>query len=166
MSVDLCVWTTAADGTRRTDRLRPGHTITLRTTDPVIRPLPHPILFQLHTVFTRLWKICASAGISILPDDSDEEEDEDMDVSDYYSEIDHDTMLDNDVTPPKFPENEDWPTITRGLPLTERFLQLLSASEDKKCDYYHRVMDHWTSNEAGSSDLDRQEHHIVKELLE
>lgn len=110
--------------------------------------------------------MCASAGIPILPEDADFDDDEEMEVSDYYSEIDYQAMLDNDAAPPKFPENEEWPTITGGLPLMERFPQLLSGGEDNECDLDYRVMDHWTSKEDGSSDLDRQGHNIAKEIPE
>lgn len=43
-------------------RVMPGHRISWHTDDPEERPLPHPLLLQLHTVCTRIAKIRAAAG--------------------------------------------------------------------------------------------------------
>lgn len=42
--------------------LSPGATIVFRTTDPCALPLPHPLLFQLHTVCSRIIAMKAAAG--------------------------------------------------------------------------------------------------------
>lgn len=42
--------------------LSPGTTIVFRTTDPSVLPLPHPLLFQLHAVCSRIIAMKAAAG--------------------------------------------------------------------------------------------------------
>lgn len=98
--------------------------------------------------------MCVSAGIPIISADCDCDSDDDVEASDDSSEIDYQPMLDTDITPPKVPENEEWTTITRGILLTGRYLQLLSRREDER-DYCHRVIDYGTSKEDGSWDVDR-----------
>lgn len=159
--------TNTADGERRLDMLRSGYTITLRTPNPAILPLPHPILLQLHTAFTRLRKLCASAGIPILPDNADSEGGDDMAISDNYSEVDYQAMLDDsDDTPPQFAENDIWPTTTHGLPLKEQFLQLLCGSEASESEQYYHVMDNWDWNDVGGSDYELEERNFAKEMLD
>lgn len=51
-------------------RLAPGDTITFRTTNPTTMPLPHPLLFQLHTILARIVAAKARAGFPSFPDDA------------------------------------------------------------------------------------------------
>lgn len=129
-------------------------------------PLPHPLLFQLHTAFTRLRKMCASAGIPILADNSpDSDAEEKMGVSEYdkSSEQSYQDLLDDqEKDAPRFPENTLWTRGTGCLPLKERFLQVMCGSDASEVEQYHNVMDHWNSYEASESDVDMRE--IVKGL--
>lgn len=50
-------------------RMRPGHVLTLRTTDPANLPLPHPLLLQLHAICSRMVVMRAAAGYPVLTDD-------------------------------------------------------------------------------------------------
>lgn len=50
-------------------RMRPGHVLALRTTDPVNLPLPHPLLLQLHAICSRMVAMRAAAGYPVLKDD-------------------------------------------------------------------------------------------------
>lgn len=124
-------------------------TITLRTADPTTRPLPHPVLLQLHTVFTRLRKMCAVAGVPLLPSN--------FPPSDYGegialsedSELDYQELVSNDGMP-MFPENDDEQVLpsSLGLPLKERFLELLCGNEDTQLKQYYDVMEYWASSEG------------------
>lgn len=133
--------------------------ITLRTSDPATLPFPHPLLLQLHTAFIRLRNMCAGAGIPIFPAREDSE-DEDMAELDYAAEFD-----DQDRLPPRFAENDLWPVSSRsaGLPLKERFLQLLCGAEDSETEQYYTAIDLWTSNDATGSCADMRD--AVKEPL-
>lgn len=64
-----------------------------------------------------------------------------------HSELAYQDMLDDDEkgSPPQFPENDLWPTTTRGLPLKARFLQLTCGSDDNEDEQYYHVIDHWTT---------------------
>lgn len=81
--------------------LEPGDRIILRTSDATRLPLPHPALFQLHTICSRVLAAKAQAGYShldrfadggaecILEEASeDEEEEESGDDDDVVSEYD------------------------------------------------------------------------------
>lgn len=51
-------------------RMRPGHILTLRTSDPTNLPLPHPLLLQLHAICSRMVVMRAAAGYPVLTGDS------------------------------------------------------------------------------------------------
>lgn len=115
--------------------------------------------------------MCASAGIPILPDDPPDSDgggenidvSENMDVSEYGSGSERayqDLLDDHEKGAPRFPENDLWPLSTGGLPLRERFLQLLCESNE--VEQYYNVMDHWTSRGDSESDVDMRE--VVKGL--
>lgn len=53
--------------------LEPGATIVFRTVDPILLPLPHPLLFQLHAICSRILAMKAAAGWQ--PDIYDEDDD-------------------------------------------------------------------------------------------
>lgn len=59
----------------------PGATITFRTPDPVRLPLPHPLLFQLHAICSRVLAMKAAAGWQ--PDKFYGEDDDDSDDVDF-----------------------------------------------------------------------------------
>lgn len=46
--------------------LHPGDTIRLSTVDPVTHPLPHPLLWQLHALLSRVMALKAAAGYPVL----------------------------------------------------------------------------------------------------
>lgn len=48
-------------------RMRPGHVFTFNTTDPTTRPLPHPLLIELHLVCSRMVTLRTAAGYPVLP---------------------------------------------------------------------------------------------------
>lgn len=146
-AVDLCIWTTDAAGRRDVSVLRSGQTITLRTAEPTTHPLPHPLLLQLHTAFTRLRKMCATAGVPLFPINfppCDNGEDKALpDTSDLF----YQDLVSNDGMP-LFPENDDDGQVlpgSLGLPLKERFLELLCGSQDSQHQQYTRVMDSWAA---------------------
>lgn len=141
-SITLGVVSTV-NGQRQRSFLAPGDNITLRTPDPRTLPLPHPLLLQLHTAFTRLRKMCASAGIPILPTHSDTYSDP-ADALDRMSESSYDS---DDSPAPQFIENEIWPVVPRpgGLPLKERFVRLLAETEREQ---YMRVMEDWAGGKV------------------
>lgn len=53
--------------------LAPGDTITFTTADPVNLPLPHPILFQLHAIISRIIAMKAAAGFLVITQYDDDE---------------------------------------------------------------------------------------------
>lgn len=48
-------------------KLRPGHEIALTTHDVRHLPLPHPLLFQLHAIVSRVMALKAAAGFPLFP---------------------------------------------------------------------------------------------------
>lgn len=46
--------------------LQPGHIIRFSTLDPMNRPLPHPLLLQLHAVVSRVVRMKAAAGYPVF----------------------------------------------------------------------------------------------------
>lgn len=46
--------------------MRPGQVLTLCTADPILLPLPHPLLFQLHVICSRMVIMRAAAGYPVL----------------------------------------------------------------------------------------------------
>lgn len=128
------------NGQRQRSFLAPGDNITLRTPNPRTLPLPDPLLLHLHTAFTRLRKMRASAGIPILPTHSDTHSDP-ADALDRMSESSYDSPA------PRLTENEIWPVVPRpgGLPLKERFVRLLAETEREQ---YVRVMEDWAGGKV------------------
>lgn len=51
-------------------RMRPGHILALRTSDPTNLPLPHPLLLQLHAICSRMVVMRAAAGYPVLTEDN------------------------------------------------------------------------------------------------
>lgn len=64
--------------------------------------------------------------------------------SPYVSEVDYQERLDDDTVTPRFPENDQWPKTSGGLPLKERFLQLLCGAEDSEFQQYGHAIDRWS----------------------
>lgn len=102
--------------------------------------------------------MCAAAGIPILPEINPNSKDgEYMDISEYEdgSILDHDAVLqvDDDLDKFQYAENDQWPVISTGYPLKERYLQLLCGSEDNESEQYYNVIDHWAPSDKGSLDV-------------
>lgn len=76
--------------------VRPGASITFRTPDPVRLPLPHPLLFQLHAICSRVLAMKAAAGWQ--PDrfygEDDDDGSEDVDVGSVAEEAADEDPLD------------------------------------------------------------------------
>lgn len=63
-------------------RLLPGDTVRFRTTDPSRLPLPHPLLFQLHAIISRIMVAKAAAGFPVLIGDDGDSELSDLSLAD------------------------------------------------------------------------------------
>lgn len=62
-------WKPDEDGDWTLDRrMCPGDEITLKTHDMLELPLPHPLLFQLHAIVSRVIALKAAAGFPLFPD--------------------------------------------------------------------------------------------------
>lgn len=143
--MQLHVWSTSPTGVNQSAQLQAGQTITLRTSDPLLLPLPHPILLQLHTAFTRLRKMSAAAGVPILPSPppsvSSDYQAVALSVSDI--DVDYEERLTDHLPMPLFEENDLWTSSSAGLPLKERFVQLLEGARDSEGQQYCRVIERW-----------------------
>lgn len=151
--VDLSFWTTDATGRRTVDVLRSGHTITLRTTNPSTHPLPHPLLLQLHTAFTRLRRMCVAGGVPQLPADLPQSyhgEGSDKSQTNYQD------LVSNDGSPLFYEDDDEQGLLdSLGLPLTERLLELLGGEGT----HYYDVVEYWAASEdfvVPTQQLDRK----------
>lgn len=139
--VDLSLWTTDATGRRTVDVLRSGQTITLRTSNPSTHPLPHPLLLQLHTAVTRLRRMCVARGVPLLPADlplSYHGEGSDNSRTNYQD------LVSKDGSPLVYEDDDEQVrSVSRGLPLTERLLELLCGEDTR----YYDVVEYWVSGE-------------------
>lgn len=89
----------------------------------------------------------AAAGVPILADTGEEEEDDGGELQAYVSEVDYQErlLLDEDsAAAPRFVENEPWTEHSEGLPLKERFLQLLAGAGDSEVQQYWHAIDRWS----------------------
>lgn len=66
--------------------LEPGDIIHFRTSDPSTMHLPHPAVFQLHAIVSRIMGMKAAAGFPILPD-----QDWDLDSQDQLNDLVYDS---------------------------------------------------------------------------
>lgn len=64
----IACWKYDEDGDLGFDgKLLPGRIISLTTNDALVLPLPHPLLFQLHALISRLVGLKAAAGFPLFP---------------------------------------------------------------------------------------------------
>lgn len=68
-------------------RLRPGHLLTMHTTDPAKLPLPHPLLLQLHVICSRMVVLRAAAGYPVLMGDDDSDGDTVFDALGVWNDL-------------------------------------------------------------------------------
>lgn len=103
--------------------------------------------------------MCAAAGIPLLPHTTESSEDgESVGLSEYdvTSVLDYQDLLMGEGSL-HFEENDQWPVISSGYPLKERYLQLLCGSEHSESEQYYNVIDHWTPSDKGTLDVDMQD---------
>lgn len=83
--------------------LEPGATIVFRTVDPIQLPLPHPLLFQVHAICSRILAMKAAAGWQ--PDIYDEDDD-------AVSSLCEDYVPGQEHYEPEYVVNEPhWPSV-------------------------------------------------------
>lgn len=98
----------------------------------------------------------AAAGAPILADYEEDEGEGEMQP--FASEVDYQErlLLGKDLTAaPRFPENEPCMQNSGGLPLKERFLQMLAGAGDSEVQQYRRVIDRWSPGMRGKRAFER-----------
>lgn len=103
--------------------LEPGDIIHFRTSDPSTMHLPHPAVFQLHAIVSRIMGMKAAAGFPILPD-----QDWDMDSQDELNDVVYDSetcewLVDASDHPPGRPSDaqSEWQHMPFSLGLYPDF---------------------------------------------
>lgn len=66
------------------------------------------------------------------------------------SEVDYQDLFRDDGTVPLVEDDSRWPATPGGLPLTERYLQLLPGNDKSEEDQYFQVMQEWVEEGSGS----------------
>lgn len=109
-----------------------GHIITLSTDNALGLPLPHPLLFQIHAIVSRIIALKAAAGFPLFPVfDCGDDDDDGMpaftdngfvDWLDHHAEPgQHPGLPEHEVLPDRYDTSTTEPHIMRWFKLTPAF---------------------------------------------
>lgn len=123
----IACWKYDEDGELQFDgKLLPGRIISLTTNDSLGLPLPHPLLFQLHALISRIVGLKAAAGFPLFPNfeagDPDDRGVPAFTDNPYLQWLSHHEQPTSDYNPPsgdgRYDSGDGKPHIVRWFELT------------------------------------------------
>lgn len=144
--------------------LEAGHVITLSTDDAVGLPLPHPLLFQIHAIISRLIAMKAAAGFPLFPefnrDDYNERAIPTFTDNVYVDWLDqHPEHADPESLPGRYDSGSTEPHIMRWFklipdyPIKDGFPSSSASGSNSDADAQHQLK----GDQAEDSDTDTDE---------